>query len=171
MDWPRCCNALTECEDGVYQVGVFERMLRQNDYYAAPAEQGLATAVICTWEETEAWLEKIALEEQAGKEGAAEDSGKEDATSSSMRPQRPGLLTERLNGTEKGPLREETVAIESPRSPNTFPSALPGKSNPAGHRRASKTLPISPKKKGSIPQLLHFFRKKASRGRLIQNED
>jgi hypothetical protein len=142
-------------------------MLRKNDYYAD--QHGPAMAIICTWEETEEWLERIALEEQAEKE-SGEGSRKEDATNSSMRPQRPELLTKKLNGTEEGLHREEKVAIESPRSPNTFPSALPGISNPAGHRRTSKTLPVSPKKKGSLPQLLQFFRKKASRGRLIQNE-
>jgi hypothetical protein len=110
-------------------------------------------------------------EEQAGKEGA-EGSRNENATNSSMRPQRPELSTKNLNETEKGRHgEEEKVAIESPRSPNTFPSALPGISNPAGHRRRSKTLPVNPKKKGPLPQLLQFFRKKASRGQLIQNED
>jgi hypothetical protein len=168
MDWSRCCNSLKQCEDGVYQVGVFERMLRKNDYYAD--QHGPAMAIICTWEETEAWLERIALEEQAGKEGA-EGSRKEDATDSSIHPKRPELLTKKLNETEEGPHLVEKVAIESPRSPNTFPLALPGMSNPAGHRRTSKTLPVSTKKKGSLPQLLQFFRKKASRGRLIQNED
>jgi len=168
MDWSRCCNSLIQYEDGVYQVGVFERMLRKNDYYAA--QHGPATAIICTWEETEAWLEKIALEEQAGKEGA-EGSRKDGATNSSMRPQRPELLTKKLNGTEEGLHGEEKVVIESPKSPNTFPSALPGMSNPAGHRRTSKTLPVSPKEKRSFPQLLQFFHKKTSRRRLIQNED
>ena len=167
MDWSRCCNSLIQYEDGVYQVGVFERVLRKNDYYAA--QDGPAKAIICTWEETEAWLERIALEEQAGK-GGTEGSRKEDATNSSMRPQRPELLTEKLNRTEEGPHREK-LAIESPRSPNTFPSALPGISNPAGRGRTSKSLSISPKKKGSLPQLLQFFRKKTSRGRLIQKED
>jgi len=168
MDWSRCCNSLIQYEDGVYQVGVFERVLRKNDYYAA--QHGPATAIICTWEETEAWLEGIALEEQAGKEGA-ESSTKEDATNSPMRPQRPEVSTKKLNGTEEGPHGEEKVVIESPRSPNTFPSALPGISNPAGRGRTSKSLSISPKKKGSLPQLLQFFRKKTSRGRLIQKED
>lgn len=167
MDWSRCCNGLIQCEDGVYQVGVFERMLGKYDYYTG--DHGPAKAIICTWEETEAWLEEIALEEQAGNQGA-DVSRKEDVANSSIRPQRPGLLTERLNGTEKKPHGEENVGIESPRSPNTFPSALPGKKTPADLLQASKTLPVSPKKKGSIPHLLGFFRKKASRGRLIQSE-
>src|SRR5213080_753426 len=90
MDWSRCCNSLAQYEDGVYQVGVFERMLRKNYYYSTEYE-GPARAIICTWKDTEAWLKEVAVEDQVEKEKTAEEkpakegaegSGQKDTTNS-----------------------------------------------------------------------------------------
>ena len=177
MDWSRCCNSLAQYEDGVYQVGVFERMLRKCHYYSTEYE-GPARAIICTWEDTEAWLKEVASKEQVEKEKMAgekpekEDtkgSGKKDATNHSAPPRHPQLSTAKVNGTAQGPQAGgEKGAVESPRSTSTCPSTLPevGNNSP-GHARNSKTGFVSLKKKISIPQMLQFFHKKPPPAPLI----
>src|SRR6266571_3733813 len=120
MDWSRCCNSLTQYDDGVYQVEVFERMLRKNHYYSTEYE-GPARATICTWEDTEAWLKEVAAKEHVEKE---ETAGKDNATNHPTPLQPPRLFTTEVNRIAQEPKAgNEKGTVESPRSPNTFPSA------------------------------------------------
>jgi hypothetical protein len=174
MDWSRCCNSLTQYEDGVYQVGVFERILRKHHYYSTEYE-GPARATICTWEDTEAWLKEVASKEHVEQPKIAvenpkmedtEGSAKKDATNHSTPPQPPQLSTTEVKGTAQAPhAGEENAAALSPKSPNTFPSAAVTKvgNKSPGHARKSNTEVVPPKKKLSLPQMLKFFHKKPSK--------
>ena len=149
MDWSRCCNSLIQYDDGVYQVEVFERMLRKNHYYSTEYE-GPAKAIICTWEDTEAWLKEVTAKEQEEKEEVAGEkmkserakgSGKISATNHSTPPRLPRSFTTKVNGIAQEPKAgKEKGTVESPRSSNTFPSASPkvGQNSP-DHSQKSKT--------------------------------
>lgn len=149
MDWSRCCNSLTQYDDGLYQVEVFERMLRKNHYYSTEYE-GPAKAIICTWEDTETWLKEVAAKEQveeeemAGekmKKEKAKGSGKKNATNHSTPPKLPRSFTTKVNRTAQEPKAgKEKGTVESSRSSNTSPSALPKvRHNSPGHGRKSET--------------------------------
>lgn len=180
MDWSRCCNSLTQYDDGVYQVGVFERMLRKNHYYSTEYE-GPARATICTWEETEAWLKEVAAKEQVEKEEMAGEkmkkeeakgSGKENATNRSTPPQLPRLFTTKVHRIAQEPKAgKEKVTVESPRSPNTFPDLPKVGHNSPGHGRKSKTGSVPLRKRVSLPQMLQLFHRKIPPAPLIKNED
>jgi len=173
MDWSRCCNSLAQYEDGVHQVGVFERVLRKNHYYSTDYE-GPAKAVICTWEDTEEWLRevsskelveqpKIAAEKQKVED--AEGSSKKDATNPSKPPLHPQLRVANLNGITQGRDEGDPGQIaQSPSSPHTFPLNFDKVGNkPLSHTQSSKPEITHLKKKFSMPQVLHFFNKKNSK--------
>ena len=154
-------------------MGVFERMLRKNHYYSTDYE-GPAKAIICTWEDTEAWLKEVASKEQVEQPkmatekpemGDAEGFGKRDATNHSKPSPHPQLLTTKLNGTKQVPhVGKDDVTAQSPRSPRTFPSMSDRVgSKPSGHAPKSKTEFVPPKKKLSIPQIFQFFHRKPSK--------
>lgn len=174
MDWSRCCNSLTRYDDGVYQVEVFERMLRKNHYYSTEYE-GPARATICTWEDTEAWLKKVAAKEQVEKEEIAGEKmkkEKENATDRSTPPQLPRLFTTKVHRTAQEPKAgKEKVTVESPRSPNTFPALPEIGHNSPGHGRKSKAEPVPLRKRISLPQMLQLFHRKIPPAPLIKNED
>lgn len=173
MDWSRCCNSLAQYEDGVHQVGVFERVLRKNHYYSTDYE-GPAKADICTWEDTEEWLREVASKEsveqpksaaEKQKVDDAEGSSKKDATNHSNPPLRPQLKVAKLNATTRGPDEGDHSQIaQSPSSPHTFPLTFDEVGNkPLSHAQPSKTEFTHLKKKFSMPQVLHFFNKKNSK--------
>ena len=158
-------------------------MLRKHHYYSAEYD-GPARAIICTWEDTEAWLKEVALEEEVEKPKMAvekpkmedaESSREKDATHHSTPPQRPQLSTTKVKGTARGSYsREENVAAESPRSPNTFPSASPKVGNKLpSHARKSNTEVVPLKKKLSLSQMFQFLHNKISKPptQLVQKED
>ncbi|OCK80316.1 purine and uridine phosphorylase [Lepidopterella palustris CBS 459.81] len=182
MDWSRCCNSLAEYEDGVYQVEVFERMLRKNQYYSTEHE-GPAKAAVCTWEDTVAWLEEVVAKEELEKEGMvknpkmddAERSSKRNATghsSSQYSKHPPQLSTTNVHRTAPGPRAgDENEAVESPRSPNTFPLSSPHNFDDSRVNRQQSLR--QPKKKLSFPHMFPFFRKKSSHpqaAQLIKNQ-
>ena len=183
MDWSRCCNGLAQYKDGVYQVGVFERTLQENHYYSTEYE-GPAKAIICTWEDTEAWLKEVASKEQVEQAKVAtekpemkdtEGFGKKDANDHSKPSLPPQLPTAKLNGTTQVPhIGEDNVKVQSPRSPHTFPSTSDrvGSESP-GQAQKSKTEFVPPKKKLSLPQMFQFFHRKPSKppAPLVLKED
>jgi hypothetical protein len=177
MDWSRCCNSLAQYKDGVHQVGVFERMLRKNHYYSSKHE-GPARAIICTWEDTEAWLKDVASKEQANTEKMTsekpktqdvEGSGKKDSSTYSTSTQHPQFVIARVDGTAQGPQTgEEKEAVASPGSPHTLPSASPKvEKDSAGDRRKPQTGLHHLKKKVSLSQMLQFFHKKGPPAHLV----
>ncbi|KAK4448452.1 nucleoside phosphorylase domain-containing protein [Podospora aff. communis PSN243] len=67
IDWCRCVNALTSCEDSTYQVGVFERMLSKEGYFTTGAASATGPlALVVEWEEVIEWLEAVVKAEENG---------------------------------------------------------------------------------------------------------
>lgn len=168
MDWSRCCNSLSGYADGVYQVGVFERELSKHHYYSAVLE-GPARAMVCTWEETEAWLKEEAAKEKAKEEKtksevaeAVENRGGFGASKAHKPPE---INTGTKGGVEEGGLAgKKTGAVQSPRSPNTFPGDnVRTPRIPAGLNQGqkSKTGSAALKTRKSFPHLRKLFSKKA----------
>lgn len=164
-------------------MGVFERMLRKNHYYSTEYE-GPAKAIVCTWEDTEAWLREVASNGQVEQAKAAtekpemedpEGFGKNDANNHSKPSLPPQLQTAKLNGIATVPhTGEDNVTARSPRSPHTFPRMFDkvGSKSP-GQAQKSKTEFVPPKKKVSLSQMFQFFHRKTSKppAPLVPKED
>ena len=162
-------------------MGVFERMLQKNHYYSTEHE-GSAKAIICSWEDTEAWLEEVSKEQaeqpkvvaEKPKMEDAQGSGKDDATNYSTPSLGPQLSMAKLNETKQGShAGEYNETVESPRSPHTFPSAFDKGVSKPGKAKKSKSELVPPKKKLSLPQMFQFLHRKSSKppAPVVQKED
>lgn len=71
----RTVNSLKICEDGQYQVGVFERLLSKTFYYSGTDELP-ALASVETWEDTVQWLKDVEKEEAEAEKTRLEEKEK-----------------------------------------------------------------------------------------------
>lgn len=68
IDWCRCVNSLSSCEDSTYQVSVFERILAKGGYFTKSAQSAMGPlALVVEWEEVMEWLEAVVTAEREGK--------------------------------------------------------------------------------------------------------
>lgn len=164
MDWSRCCNSLTGYADGVYQVGVFERELSKHHYYSA-VKEGPARAIICTWEETEEWLQEEATKKAGEKhEREAVDALNSQNTDASSKIHPLQDILTKIDTDQEGIARKENGEVKSPRSPNTFPGSSLGTTNGAACHdqvQKSKTGLAKLRARVSMPQIRKLFSRKA----------
>jgi len=63
IDFPRTINSLSQAPDANHQVELFEKRLKQKQYFSSPVNDRDALAELCRWEDFIKWLEEIKAEE------------------------------------------------------------------------------------------------------------
>ena len=71
IDFPRTINSLSQAPDANHQVALFEKRLKQKQYFSSPVNDRDPLAELCQWEDFIKWLEKTKSDETMSQDSEA----------------------------------------------------------------------------------------------------